>query len=71
MSDRPVPQADPRASYLAHRAAIDAAIERVLASGRYILGPEVEEFEREFAAVISAAAMASASPAAPTRWCWR
>ena len=28
---------------------VDAAIERVLGSGRLILGPEVEAFEREFA----------------------
>jgi len=32
------------------REGIDAAIARVLESGRYILGPEVEAFEREFAA---------------------
>lgn len=42
--------ADPRAAYLAQREAIDAAIRRVLDSGRYILGREVEEFERAFAA---------------------
>ncbi|MCG3174565.1 MAG: dTDP-3-amino-3,4,6-trideoxy-alpha-D-glucose transaminase [Myxococcota bacterium] len=32
------------------RAAIDAAIARVIQSGRFILGPEVEAFETEFAA---------------------
>ena len=32
-----------------------AAIERVLASGWYVLGPEVERFEREFAAHVGAA----------------
>ena len=32
------------------RAEIDEAVARVLDSGRYILGPEVEAFEREFAA---------------------
>lgn len=32
-----------------HRAEIDAAIARVLDSGRFILGPEVEALEREFA----------------------
>jgi dTDP-4-amino-4,6-dideoxygalactose transaminase len=32
------------------RPAIDAAVKRVLDSGQYILGPEVEAFEREFAA---------------------
>ncbi len=47
-----VPQASPGAQYLAHKEAIDQAIERVLRSGRYILGEEVERFEREFAAYI-------------------
>ncbi|MGH8016768.1 MAG: DegT/DnrJ/EryC1/StrS family aminotransferase [Opitutaceae bacterium] len=42
--------ADPRASWLAHGEAIAAAIDRVRESGRYILGPEVEAFEREWAA---------------------
>lgn len=42
--------ADPKAQYLAHREAIDAAIRRVLDSGWYILGREVEAFEAEFAA---------------------
>src|SRR5262245_11358160 len=44
------PQADPRASYLAHRDEIDAAIQGVLHGGTYILGKEVREFEREFGA---------------------
>ena len=42
--------ADPKSDYLAHADAIHAAIERVLASGVYILGPEVAAFEAEFAA---------------------
>jgi len=42
--------ADPKASFLAHADEIRAAIERVLASGQYILGPEVEGFEKDFAA---------------------
>ncbi|MDE2228182.1 MAG: DegT/DnrJ/EryC1/StrS family aminotransferase [Alphaproteobacteria bacterium] len=50
--DKPVPQAAPIASYRAARSRIDRAVARVLASGRYILGPEVEAFEREFAAYI-------------------
>jgi dTDP-4-amino-4,6-dideoxygalactose transaminase len=41
---------NPLAQYRAHDAAIDAAIARVLASGRYILGDEVKTFEAEFAA---------------------
>jgi len=50
MTGLPIPQTDPRAGYLEERAAIDAAIARVLASGQYILGREVEAFEAEFAA---------------------
>lgn len=40
---------NPRANYLAHKKEIDAAIHRVLDSGQYILGNEVEAFESEFA----------------------
>jgi len=50
MTAAPVPQTDPRAGYLEQKAEIDAAIARVLASGQYILGPEVEGFEVAFAA---------------------
>jgi aminotransferase EvaB len=42
--------ADPKAGFTAHAEEIRAAIERVLTNGHYILGPEVEAFEREFAA---------------------
>jgi aminotransferase EvaB len=42
--------ADPKASYLAAQAEIDAAIKRVMLSGHYILGPELEAFEKEFSA---------------------
>jgi dTDP-4-amino-4,6-dideoxygalactose transaminase len=49
-----IPQANPRANYLAHQAEIDAAIRRVLHGGRYINGPEVEAFESEFAAFTGA-----------------
>ncbi len=47
-----IPVANPLAQYLAHRGEIDGAVRRVLAGGRYILGPEVEAFEAEFAALI-------------------
>jgi dTDP-4-amino-4,6-dideoxygalactose transaminase len=50
MAERILLTADPKAGFLAHADEIRAAIERVLASGHYILGPEVEAFEREFAA---------------------
>jgi dTDP-4-amino-4,6-dideoxygalactose transaminase len=42
--------ADPKANFLAHADEIRAATERVLASGHYILGPEVDGFEKEFSA---------------------
>lgn len=42
-------QANPHSGYLARKSEIDDAIARVLANGRYILGPEVEAFEVEFA----------------------
>ncbi len=45
-----IPQANPGAGYLAQREAIDAAVQRALGSGWYILGQEGEAFEREFAA---------------------
>ncbi len=45
----PVPQANPKASYLAYQAGIDAALARSAGSGWYILGEEVAAFEREFA----------------------
>src|SRR6266446_5986213 len=50
MTAPPIPQTDPRAGYLERKAEIDAAIARVLASGQYILGREVEVFEAAFAA---------------------
>lgn len=46
--------ADPKANYLAHADEIRAAIDRVLNSGHYILGPEVDAFEKEFAAYCGA-----------------
>jgi dTDP-4-amino-4,6-dideoxygalactose transaminase len=47
-----IPLSNPRAQYLSHREGIDQAVERVLASGRYILGEETRGFEHEFAAYI-------------------
>jgi len=41
--------ADPSSSYRAYASEIDQAIQSVLASGWYILGDNVAEFEREFA----------------------
>ncbi|MCF6176083.1 MAG: DegT/DnrJ/EryC1/StrS family aminotransferase [Victivallaceae bacterium] len=45
-------QCNPKAGYVAHQAEIDAAIKRTLNSGWYILGHEVEAFEKEFAAYV-------------------
>ena len=45
----PVLQCDPLLGFQAAREEIEAAVARVLASGAYILGPEVDAFEREFA----------------------
>jgi dTDP-4-amino-4,6-dideoxygalactose transaminase len=47
-------QTDPRAESMACREALDAAIQRVLDRGRYILGEEVAAFEREFAGYLGA-----------------
>ena len=51
----PVPLFDTSTPRAALRGELRAAIERVLDSERYILGPEVEEFEREFAGYCGAA----------------
>src|SRR5688572_27545804 len=48
----PIAQANPGAGYLAQQAEIDAALTRAAKSGWYILGAEVEAFEREFAAYL-------------------
>ena len=45
-----VPFLDVLAGYQELRSEIDEAVSRVLASGRYILGPEVQAFEEAFAA---------------------
>ena len=50
----PIPFLDLRAAYLELKPEFDAAYERVMQSGRYILGAEVEAFEQEFAAFSSA-----------------
>ena len=44
-----IPLVSPQAQYRAHQEPIQAAIARVLDSGSYILGEEVESFERAFA----------------------
>ncbi len=44
-----IPFLDLRAGYVELKSEIDAAVARALDSGHYILGPEVEAFETEFA----------------------
>jgi dTDP-4-amino-4,6-dideoxygalactose transaminase len=50
-----VRQVDPGAAYLAQKSAIDAALMRVLGSGRFLLDTEVAAFEDEFATWLGAA----------------
>src|SRR3954467_15473737 len=50
----PVPLFDPLASQAPLRADIRAAVHRVLDGGHFVLGPEVEAFETEFAAYLGA-----------------
>jgi dTDP-4-amino-4,6-dideoxygalactose transaminase len=51
----PIAQTDPKAGYMSQRKEIDAAVQRVLENGWYILGQEVEAFEHEFAAFVGVA----------------
>ena len=55
MTDLPIPQTDPRASYFEQQDEIDAAVARVLAGGQYILGGEAAAFESAFAAWLGVA----------------
>ena len=57
---------NPHAQYLAHREGIERAVERVLSSGRYVLGDEVSSFEAEFSSYLGtrhAVAVASGTDA--------
>jgi dTDP-4-amino-4,6-dideoxygalactose transaminase len=50
-SQTPVPFLDLKAQYASIRPEVEAAVLKVLASSTYVLGPEVEAFEKEFAAM--------------------
>ena len=52
MPREPIPLADPGAQMRLCEESVRSAFERVLTSGRYILGNEVEAFEREWAAYL-------------------
>jgi dTDP-4-amino-4,6-dideoxygalactose transaminase len=58
----------PLANYHAHAAEIDAAIRRVLESGRYLSGAETEALEREFAAFIEAKTVVAVSNGTDALW---
>lgn len=49
-----IPVANPKTEFVFFEAEINKAISRVIKSGYYILGPEVEQFEKEFAEYIGA-----------------
>jgi dTDP-4-amino-4,6-dideoxygalactose transaminase len=49
-----VPQSAPGLHFTRYRGEIDAAIARVVGSGRYVLGAECEAFEKEFAEFLDA-----------------
>lgn len=49
-----IPVANPAAQLESHGTLVREAIERFLASGQYILGPEVKTLEKEFAAFLGA-----------------
>src|SRR5437764_11947871 len=55
MADIKVPYLDLKAQYRSIKREIDEAVARVLDSGQFVLGPEVAQFEREFAAYCRAA----------------
>ena len=52
MTTAQVPFLDLKAAYLELKEEIDAAVARVLSSGWYILGEEVEAFEAEYSAYV-------------------
>ena len=52
---RAIPAANPAAQYLSHQAEINAAIAAVLDGNRYVLGPQTQAFEQEFAAYLGVA----------------
>lgn len=49
-----IPMVDPAGEYRSLKAGIDEAVGRVLASGRYVLGPEGAALEQELAAYVGA-----------------
>ena len=52
--NKPIPFFDLMQQYAALKPEMDAAVARVLSKGHYILGEEVESFEKRFAALCGA-----------------
>ena len=52
MQRESIPLADPGAQMRLYEKSVRSAFDRVLTSGRYILGNEVQAFEREWAAYL-------------------
>lgn len=50
-----IPGANPYAQYLSHQTEIDQAIAAAISGNRYILGPQTQAFENEFAAYLNLA----------------
>ena len=65
----PVPLLDMSRQYEPLRDTIRAAIDRVCDSGRFVLGPDCEQFEQAVAAY-TGLNMPSAAPRAAMRCCW-
>src|SRR3984893_8492831 len=55
MGEPVIPLVDLKAQYQDVKAEVDAAVAAVLESGHFILGPEVQAFEREFGAYCNTA----------------
>lgn len=63
-----IPQANPGANYRANAAEIDAAIARVLQSGRYLSGTETKSFETEFGEFLKVANVVGTSSGTDALW---
>ncbi len=64
----PIPQVNPGASYRTNAADIDAAIARVLHSGRYLSGTETTSFEAEFGDYLKIAHVVGTSSGTDALW---
>jgi dTDP-4-amino-4,6-dideoxygalactose transaminase len=63
-----IPVANPLAAYRRYQPEFDLAFQRVMRSGRYVLGPEVEAFETEFAAYLGVRFAVGAASGTEALW---